>query len=163
VPAVEKGIQESAARGYLAGFPVVDFRAVVYDGSYHDVDSSEMAFKMAGRLAFRAAMEQAKPALLEPIMKVEIEAPDEFAGAVMGDLNSRRGRVQGMDSAGTGTVVHAQVPLAEMLSYGTTLTSMTQGRGSFRMEMDHYDFVPPMISEKIAANAKKPSGEELEE
>lgn len=163
VPAVEKGIQESAARGYLAGYPVVDFRAVVYDGSYHDVDSSEMAFKMAGRLAFRAAMEQAKPALLEPIMKVEIEAPDDFAGAVIGDLNSRRGRVQGMDSAGTGTVVHAQVPLAEMLSYGTTLTSMTQGRGSFRMEMDHYDFVPPAISEKIAANAKKPAAEELEE
>jgi len=163
VPAVEKGIQESAARGYLAGYPVVDFRAVVYDGSYHDVDSSEMAFKMAGRLAFRAAMEQAKPALLEPIMKVEIEAPDEFAGAVMGDLNSRRGRVQGMDSAGTGTIVHAQVPLAEMLSYGTTLTSMTQGRGSFRMEMDHYDFVPPAISEKIAAGAKKPAGEELDE
>ena len=163
MPAVEKGIQESAARGYLAGYPVVDFRAVVYDGSYHDVDSSEMAFKMAGRLAFRAAMEQAKPALLEPIMKVEIEAPDEFAGAVMGDLNSRRGRVQGMDSAGTGTVVHAQVPLAEMLSYGTTLTSMTQGRGSFRMEMDHYDFVPPAISEKIAAGAKKPAGDELEE
>ena len=121
VPAVERGIQESAARGYLAGYPVVDFRVVVYDGSYHDVDSSEMAFKMAGRLAFRAAMEQAKPALLEPIMKVEIEAPDEFAGAVMGDLNSRRGRVQGMETAGTGTVVHAQVPLAEMLSYGTTL------------------------------------------
>jgi len=163
VPAVEKGIQESAARGYLAGYPVVDFRAVVYDGSYHDVDSSEMAFKMAGRLAFRAAMEQAKPALLEPIMKVEIEAPDDFAGAVIGDLNSRRGRVQGMDSAGAGTVVHAQVPLAEMLSYGTTLTSMTQGRGSFRMEMDHYDFVPPAISEKIAAGAKKPAGEELEE
>jgi elongation factor G len=163
VPAVEKGIQESAARGYLAGYPVVDFRAVVYDGSYHDVDSSEMAFKLAGRLAFRAAMEQAKPALLEPIMKVEIEAPDEFAGSVIGDLNSRRGRVQGMDGAGAGTVVHAQVPLAEMLSYGTTLTSMTQGRGSFRMEMDHYDFVPPAISEKIAAEAKKPSGDELEE
>jgi elongation factor G len=163
VPAVEKGIQESAARGYLAGYPVVDFRAVVYDGSYHDVDSSEMAFKLAGRLAFRAAMEQAKATLLEPVMKVEIEAPDEFAGAVIGDLNSRRGRVQGMDGAGSGTVVHAQVPLAEMLTYGTTLTSMTQGRGSFRMEMDHYDFVPPAISEKIAASAKKPAGDELEE
>jgi elongation factor G len=163
VPAVEKGIQETAARGYVAGYPVVDFRAVVYDGSYHDVDSSEMAFKLAGRLAFRAAMEHAKPALLEPIMKVEIEAPDEFAGAVIGDLNSRRGRVQGMDGEGMGTVVHAQVPLAEMLSYGTTLTSMTQGRGSFRMEMDHYDFVPPAISEKIAATAKKPAGDELEE
>jgi elongation factor G len=142
---------------------VVDFRAVVYDGSYHDVDSSEMAFKLAGRLAFRAAMEQAKPALLEPIMKVEIEAPDDFAGAVIGDLNSRRGRVQGMDSAGTGTVVHAQVPLAEMLSYGTTLTSMTQGRGTFRMEMDHYDFVPAPTAEKIMANAKKPTADEAEE
>jgi elongation factor G len=163
VPAVEKGIQESSARGFLAGYPVVDFCAVVYDGSYHDVDSSEMAFKLAGRLAFRAAMEQAKPALLEPVMKVEIEAPDEFAGAVIGDLNSRRGRVQGMESTAAGTVVHAQVPLAEMLTYGTTLTSMTQGRGSFHMESDHYDFVPPAIAEKIAAGAKKPAGDEPDE
>jgi len=155
VPAVEKGVQESAARGYLAGYPVVDFRAVVYDGSYHEVDSNELSFKMAGRAAFRACMEQAKPALLEPVMRVEIEGPDEFAGAIIGDLNSRRGRVQGMESAGMGTVVRALVPLAEMLSYGMTLTSMTQGRGSFRMEMDHYDFVPPAISEKIAAGAKR--------
>jgi elongation factor G len=154
VPAVEKGVQESAARGYLAGYPVVDFRATVFDGSYHEVDSNEMSFKMAGRLAFRACMEQAKPALLEPVMRVEIESPDEFAGAIMGDLNSRRGRVQGMESGGAGTIVRAQVPLAEMLSYGMTLTSMTQGRGSFRMEMDHYDFVPPAIAEKIAASAK---------
>jgi elongation factor G len=113
-----------------------------------------LSFKMAGRLAFRACMEQAKPALLEPVMRVEIESPDEFAGAIMGDLNSRRGRVQGMESGGMGTIVRAQVPLAEMLSYGLTLTSMTQGRGSFRMEMDHYDFVPPAIAEKIAASAK---------
>jgi elongation factor G len=154
VPAVEKGVQESAARGYLAGYPVVDFRVTVFDGSYHDVDSNELSFKMAGRLAFRACMEQAKPALLEPVMRVEIESPDEFAGAIMGDLNSRRGRVQGMESGGMGTIVRAQVPLAEMLSYGMTLTSMTQGRGSFRMEMDHYDFVPPTIAEKIAASAK---------
>jgi elongation factor G len=163
VPAVEKGVQESAARGYLAGYPVVDFRAVVYDGSYHEVDSNELSFKMAGRAAFRACMEQAKPALLEPVMHVEIEAPDEFAGAIIGDLNSRRGRVQGMESAGMGTVVRALVPLAEMLSYGMTLTSMTQGRGSFRMEMDHYDFVPPAISEKIAAGAKRHVGEDAEE
>ncbi|HEX4154745.1 MAG TPA: elongation factor G [Acidobacteriaceae bacterium] len=163
VPAVEKGIQECAVRGYLAGYPVVDFRATVFDGSYHDVDSSELAFKLAGRLAFRACMEQAKPALLEPVMRVEIEAPDEFAGAIMGDLNSRRGRVQGMESAGSGTVVHAEVPLSEMLTYGTTLTSMTQGRASFRMEMDHYDFVPTAIAEKIAAGAKRPAGEDLEE
>ena len=163
VPAVEKGVQESAARGYLAGYPVVDFRAIVFDGSYHDVDSNEMSFKMAGRLAFRACMEQAKPALLEPVMHVEIEAPDETAGAIMGDLNSRRGRVQGMETAGVGTIIRALVPLAEMLSYGLTLTSMTQGRGSFRMEMDHYDFVPPAIAEKIVANAKHHVGEDTED
>ena len=107
-------------------------------------------------------MEQAKPALLEPVMRVEIEAPDEFAGAMMGDLNSRRGRVQGMESAGIGTVVRAQVPLAEMLSYGTTLTSITQGRGNFRMEMDHYDFVPAAVAEKIVAGAKHPAHEDEE-
>jgi elongation factor G len=162
VPAVEKGIQETAARGYLAGYPMVDFRATVYDGSYHDVDSNELSFKMAGRLAFRACMEQARPALLEPVMRVEIEAPDEFAGAIMGDLNSRRGRVQGMEIAGIGTVVRALVPLAEMLSYGMTLTSMTQGRGNFRMEMDHYDFVPAAIAEKIIAGAKRPTAEDEE-
>jgi elongation factor G len=142
---------------------VVDFRAVVYDGSYHDVDSSEMAFKMAGRAAFRACMEQAKPALLEPVMRVDIEAPDEFAGAIMGDLNSRRGRVQGMEGGAAGTVIRALAPLAEMLTYGATLTALTQGRGSFHMEMDHYDFVPGAIAEKITAGAKRPAGEEVEE
>ncbi len=162
VPAVEKGVQESAARGYLAGYPVVDFRATVFDGSYHDVDSNELSFKMAGRLAFRACMEQAKPALLEPVMHVEIEVPDEVAGAIMGDLNSRRGRVQGMETAGIGTVVRALVPLAEMLSYGMTLTSITQGRGNFRMEMDHYDFVPAAVAEKIVAGAKHPAHEDEE-
>ena len=162
IPAIEKGIVESAARGYLAGFPVVDFRAVVYDGSYHDVDSNEMSFKMAGRLAFRKAMESAKPCLLEPIMKVEIEAPDEFAGTLMGDLNSRRGRVGGMESKGRTTVINAQVPMAEMLTYGTLLTSMTQGKGSYRMEMDHYDIVPQLVAEKILANAKRPVEEEEE-
>ena len=146
VPAVEKGIHESAGRGYLGGYPVVDFKVTVFDGSYHDVDSSEMAFKMAARLAFRKCMEQARPVLLEPVMKVEIEAPDEFAGALMADLNSRRGRVQGMDSSGTGTVLRAEVPMAEMLNYGTTLTSITQGRGTFRMDMDHYDVVPQQLS-----------------
>jgi elongation factor G len=162
VPAVEKGVQESAARGYLAGYPVVDFRATVHDGSYHDVDSNELSFKMAGRLAFRACMEQAKPALLEPVMHVEIEVPDEVAGAIMGDLNSRRGRVQGMETAGIGTVVRALVPLAEMLTYGMTLTSITQGRGNFRMEMDHYDFVPAAVAEKIVADAKHPAHEDEE-
>jgi elongation factor G len=162
IPAIEKGIVETAARGYLAGYPVVDFRAVVYDGSYHDVDSNEMSFKMAGRLAFRKCMETAKPCLLEPIMKVEIEAPDEFAGTLMGDLNSRRGRVGGMESKGRTTVINAQVPMAEMLTYGTLLTSMTQGKGSYRMEMDHYDIVPQLVAEKILANAKRPVEEEEE-
>jgi elongation factor G len=163
IPAVEKGIQESAVRGYLAGYPVVDFRATVFDGSYHDVDSNELSFKMAGRIAFRKCMETAKPALLEPIMHVEIEAPQEFAGALMGDLNQRRGRVQGMDGHGSQTIIHAEVPMAEMLTYGQTLTAMTQGRGSFHMEMDHYDVVPQLVAEKIVANAKKPTGEEEEE
>jgi len=163
IPAVEKGIQESAARGFLAGYPVVDFKVSLFDGSYHDVDSSEMSFKMAGRAAFRKCMEDAKPVLLEPVMKLEIEAPDEFAGALMGDLNSRRGRVQGMESGGAGTIVRAEVPMAEMLSYAATLTSITQGRGSFRMEMGHYDYVPPLVAEKILATAKRPVHDEAEE
>jgi elongation factor G len=162
VPAVEKGVVESAARGYLAGYPVVDFKVTVFDGSYHDVDSNEMSFKMAGRLAFRKCMELAKPCLLEPVMKVEIEAPDEFAGTLMGDLNSRRGRVQGMESKGRTTVIKAEVPMAEMLAYGTNLTSMTQGKGTYRMEMDHYDIVPQLVAEKILANAKRPVEEEEE-
>jgi elongation factor G len=162
IPAIEKGIVETAARGYLAGYPVVDFKATVFDGSYHDVDSNELSFKTAGRLAFKKAMELCKPCLLEPIMKVEIEAPEEFAGNLMGDLNSRRGRVQGMDSKGRTTVINAQVPMAEMLTYGTLLTSMTQGKGSYRMEMDHYDIVPQLVAEKILANAKRPVEEEEE-
>jgi len=162
VPAVEKGIVESAVRGYLAGYPVVDFRVTVYDGSYHEVDSNELSFKMAGRIAFRKCMEQAKPCLLEPVMKVEIEAPDEFAGTLMGDLNSRRGRVQGMESKGRTTVINAEVPMAEMLTYGTLLTSMTQGKGSYRMEVDHYDIVPQLVADKILANAKRPVEEEEE-
>ena len=162
IPAIEKGIVESAARGYLAGYPVVDFKVTVYDGSYHDVDSNELSFKTAGRLAFRNAMEQAKPCLLEPVMKVVIEAPEEFAGALMGDLNSRRGRVQGMESKGKTTLINAEVPMAEMLTYGTQLTSMTQGKGSYRMEVDHYDIVPQLVAEKILANAKRPVEEEEE-
>lgn len=163
IPAVEKGIQEAAARGYLAGFPVVDFKVILYDGSYHEVDSNELSFKTAGRIAFKKAMEQAKPALLEPVMRVEIVIPDEFAGAIMGDLNSRRGRIQGMDNKGGNTVVRAEVPMAEMLTYGVELTSMTQGRGSFTMEMDHYDFVPAQQAEKVIAAAKAQRGEEVEE
>ena len=162
IPAIEKGIVETAARGYLAGYPVVDFKVTVFDGSYHDVDSNELSFKTAGRLAFKNAMEQCKPCLLEPVMKVEIEAPDEFAGALMGDLNGRRGRVGGMESKGRTTVINAQVPMAEMLAYGTQLTSMTQGKGSYRMEVDHYDIVPQLVADKILANAKRPVDEEEE-
>jgi elongation factor G len=163
IPAVEKGIVEAAQRGYLAGYPVVDFKVVLYDGSYHDVDSNELSFKTAGRIAFKKAMEQAKPTLLEPIMNVEITIPDEFAGAIMGDLNGRRGRIQGMDNKAGKTIVKAQVPMAEMLTYGTDLTSMTQGRGSFSLEMDHYDVVPQAQQEKIIAAAKAARGEEVEE
>jgi elongation factor G len=159
IPAVEKGIVEAAARGYLAGYPVVDFRVILYDGSYHDVDSNELSFKTAGRIAFRKAMETAKATLLEPVMHAEITVPDEFAGAIMGDLNSRRGRIQGMDNKAGNTVVKAEVPMAEMLTYGVDLTSMTQGRGSFNMEMNHYDVVPAQLQEKIIEKAKAERGE----
>ncbi len=163
IPAVEKGIVEAAQRGFLAGYPVVDFKVILYDGSYHEVDSNELSFKTAGRIAFRKAVEQAKPTLLEPIMKVEITVPDEFAGSIRGDLNSRRGRIQGMDNKGGKTIVRAEVPMAEMLTYGADLTSMTQGRGSFNMEMDHYDIVPSQQQEKIIAAAKAERGEVTEE
>jgi elongation factor G len=162
IPAIEKGIQETAVRGYLAGYPIVDFKVTVYDGSYHDVDSNELSFKMAGRLAFRNCLVQAKAALLEPIMSVEIEAPETCAGALMGDLNQRRGRVQNTDSRNAGILVRAQVPMAEMLTYGQALTALTQGRGSFHMEMDHYDIVPQPLAEKIIANAKHTNTEEDE-
>jgi len=163
IPAVEKGIKDAAARGYLAGFPVVDFRVVLYDGSYHDVDSNDLSFQMAGRIAFKKAMEVAKPTLLEPVMNVEITVPDDFAGSIMGDLNSRRGRIQGMDNKAGNTIVKAEVPMSEMLTYGVELTSMTQGRGSFNMEMHHYDVVPGQLQEKIIEKAKAERGEVKEE
>jgi len=163
IPAVEKGIKDAAARGYLAGYPVVDFRVVLYDGSYHDVDSNDLSFQMAGRIAFKKAMEMAKPTLLEPVMHVEITVPDEFAGSIMGDLNSRRGRIQGMDNKGGNTIVKSEVPMSEMLTYGVDLTAMTQGRGSFNMEMHHYDVVPGMLQEKIIEKAKAARGDVKEE
>ena len=165
IPAVEKGIIETAERGYLAGFPMVDFKVTVYDGSYHDVDSSELAFKLAARKAFRAAMLSAKPALLEPIMNVEVQAPVEFAGDLMGDLNGRRGRISGMDTQGGTQILKAHVPMSEMLSYQSDLTSMTQGRASFSMEFDHYDYVPPLQADKIiaASKAARAGEEEVEE
>ncbi len=164
IPAVEKGIVEAAANGFLAGYPVVDFKVTVYDGSYHDVDSSEMAFKLAARKAFKAAMQQAKPAILEPIMNVEVQAPVEYAGDLMGDLNGRRGRIQGMDTKGSTQIIRAQVPMAEMLSYQNDLISMTQGRASYQMEFSHYDYVPSLQADKIIAAAKAAkTGEEEEE
>jgi elongation factor G len=163
VPAVEKGIVEAAEQGYLAGYPVVDFRVTLYDGSYHDVDSSEMAFKLAGRKAFRAAMQQARPSLLEPVMNVEVETPTDFAGDLMSDFNGRRGRITGMDLQGDRQLIRAQVPMAEMLSYQNDLISKTQGRASFHMEFDHYDFVPQPQAEKIIASAKAHMAHEDEE
>lgn len=163
IPAVEKGIVESAHRGYLAGYPVVDFRVVLYDGSYHDVDSSEMAFKVAGSLAFKKAMEQARPVLLEPIMAVEVESPDEFTGDLIGDLNARRGRIEGMMPRNGSEYIRAQVPLAEMLTYQSDLTSKTQGRGSFHMHFSHYDLVPAVQAEKIVAKARAERGHAVAE
>ena len=164
IPAVEKGILEAAENGYLAGYPMVDFRVTVYDGSYHDVDSSELSFKLAARKAFKAAMQVAKPTLLEPIMNVEVQAPVEFAGDLMGDMNGRRGRIAGMDTKGATQIIKAQVPMAEMLNYQNDLISMTQGRASFSMEFDHYDFVPQLQADKIIAAAKAArAGEEEEE
>jgi elongation factor G len=163
VPAVEKGIQDARLRGYLAGYPMVDFRVTVYDGSYHDVDSNELSFRMAGRLAFKDAMSRARPTLLEPIMKVEVYTPSDFAGDLMGDLNSRRGRIAGMDTRGTATVIRAAVPMSEMLSYEQTLTSQTGGRGAYHMEFSHYDEVPSHLHGKIIAASKAERGEQKEE
>jgi elongation factor G len=163
VPAVEKGIQDARMRGYLAGYPVVDFKATVYDGSYHDVDSNELSFKMAGRLAFKDAMSRARPTILEPIMNVEVYAPSDFAGDLMGDLNSRRGRISGMDTRGAATVIKATVPMAEMLTYEQTLTSTTGGRGSYHMEFSHYDEVPAHLHEKVIATARAERGQVQDE
>jgi len=155
IPAVEKGIQDARKKGYLAGFPMVDFRVRLKDGQYHDVDSSEMAFKIAGSLAYQQAMEQARATILEPIMHVDITAPAEYIGDIMGDLNSRRGRVEGVDADGDAQTVKARVPLAEMLTYGSTLRSITQGRGSFHMESSHYEEVPRSLQEKVISEAKR--------
>jgi elongation factor G len=164
VPAVEKGIQDARTRGYLAGFPMVDFRVTVFDGSYHDVDSNELSFKLAGSLAFKDAMTRARPTILEPIMNVEVYAPSDFAGDLMGDLNSRRGRIGGMDTRGITTIIKAQVPMAEMLTYEQHLTSATGGRGSYHMEYSHYDEVPAHLQTKIIAAAKaERAGVEVEE
>ncbi len=163
VPAVEKGILETRQRGVLAGYPVVDIRVTLFDGSYHDVDSNELSFKLAGRLAFRDAMARARPTLLEPVMSVEVSAPADFAGDIMGDLNSRRGRIAGIDARGSETLVRAAVPMAEMLTYEQTLTSQTGGRGSYHMEFSHYDELPAHLQGKVIAAAKADRGDVKDE
>ena len=155
IPAVEKGIIEASQKGVLAGFVCVDFKATLDYGSYHAVDSSEMAFKVAGSLAFKKACEEAQPVLLEPIMSVTVTTPDEFMGDIMGDLNSRRGKVLGMDNAGRNQVIKANVPMAEFLTYAPDLRSMTGGRGMYTMEFSHYDEVPAQIAEKIVEEVKR--------
>ena len=162
-PAVEKGIQETRLRGYLAGYPVVDFKVTLVDGKYHDVDSNELSFRMAGRLAFKDAMTRCKPTILEPIMNVEVYAPSDFAGDLMGDLNGRRGRIAGMDTRGGMTVIKAQVPMSEMLTYEQQLTSATGGRGSYHMEYSHYEEVPSHIQSKVVAAYKAEKGEAAED
>ncbi len=154
-PAVEKGIKDAAARGAVAGYPVVDFKVELIDGKYHSVDSDDLSFQIAGRKAFRQAIEKVKAVLLEPVMNVEITTPQENSGDILGDINSRRGRVQGMDTKGNQAVVKAQVPLSEMLSYQSTLNSITGARGSYTMELDHYDEVPAQIAQKIIQQAQE--------
>ena len=163
VPAIEKGLQEARVRGFLAGYPMVDFRATVFDGSYHQVDSSEMSFKMAASLAFKDGMSRARPTILEPIMEVEVYAPSDYAGDLMGDLNSRRGRIGGMDTRGPSTVIRAKVPMSEMLTYEQHLTSATGGRGSYHMEFSHYEEVPSHLHGKIISASKAERGQELHE
>jgi len=153
VPAVEKGVREAMESGVLAGYPVVDVKVTLLDGSYHDVDSSEIAFKIAGSLAFKEALSKADPVLLEPIMAVEVVVPEEFMGEVIGDISSRRGKVLGMDSRPAAQVIEARVPLAEMFGYATDLRSMTQGRATYTMQFSHYEAVPATICEEISAKA----------
>jgi len=154
IPAVEKGIKEALDSGVLAGYPVVDVRATLYDGSYHEVDSSEMAFKIAGSMAFKEAAKKAKPVLLEPIMSVEVVTPEEYMGDVMGDLNARRGKIQSMEKRGNSQVIRAEVPLSEMFGYATDLRSKTQGRATYTMQFSRYEEVPKNISDAIIAKVK---------
>ena len=155
IPAVGEGIEEASKAGILAGFPVLGVHAVVYDGSYHEVDSSEMAFHIAGSMCFKEAMAKAAPAILEPIMKVEVTMPEEYMGDVIGDINSRRGRIEGMDDIGGGKMVKAYVPLAEMFGYSTDLRSRTQGRGNYSMFFEKYEQVPKSVQDKIISSKDK--------
>jgi len=162
IPAVEKGMREAMEQGVIAGYPTVDFRAVIYDGSYHPVDSSELAFKLAAHLAFKNGIPQAGAVLLEPVMEIKVTVPDSFMGAIMGDLNTRRGRVLSMEQVRGNGVVVAQVPLAEIQRYATDLRSMTQGRGIYSTSFSHYDIVPQQLVEKIAAASAAKRQEEKE-
>jgi elongation factor G len=155
IPAVGEGIEEATQAGILAGFPVVGVHAVVYDGSYHEVDSSEMAFHIAGSMAFKDAMSKGAPVLLEPIMKVEVTMPEEYMGDVIGDINSRRGRIEGMEDIPSGKMVKAFVPLAEMFGYSTDLRSKTQGRGNYSMFFEKYEQVPKSVQDKVVAARAK--------
>ena len=155
IPAVDAGIQGAMEAGVLAGYPVVDVKVTLFDGSYHEVDSSEMAFKIAGSMAFKEAMRKADPTLQEPIMKVCVTVPDEYVGTVIGDLNSRRGQIQGMEAMNGTQRVNAMVPLAQMFGYATDLRSKTQGRGQYVMEPSHYEPVPKNIAEQIIAGRHK--------
>lgn len=155
IPSIEKGIREAKKKGIMAGYPAVDFKVILYDGSYHEVDSSDIAFKIAASMAFKKAMKEAKPTLLEPIMNVEIYSPDAYMGDIMGNLNGRRGRVQGMEQKGNLRIIKAQVPMAEMLDFEPTLTSITGGRGSFLMEFSHYEEIPSHLQQKIVNEAIK--------
>jgi elongation factor G len=149
VPAVDKGIKEAVETGVIAGYPVVDVKVTLIDGSYHDVDSNEMAFKIAGSMGFKEGFKKAKPVLLEPIMKVEVVTPEEYSGDVIGDLNRRRGQITGMDDGASGKAITADVPLSEMFGYATTVRSMSQGRATFTMEFSKYVEVPPNIADGI--------------
>jgi elongation factor G len=153
-PSIEKGVRAVMDRGVIAGFPVVDLKAIITDGKEHPVDSKDIAFQVAGREVFKLAFAQARPVVLEPIMTVEITAPEECMGDIMGDLSGRRGKVQGMEAEGHTQVIKALVPLSEMLEYAPTLKSMTSDRGFFTMEVDHYSEVPSLIQEKLVAAAK---------
>lgn len=154
IPAVENGIKEAMQTGVIAGYPVVDLKATLYDGSYHEVDSSEMAFKIAASMALKDGVRKGKPILLEPIMKVEIVTPEDFLGTVLGDLNSRRGRVEGMEGRGNAQVVRAYIPLSTMFGYTTDLRSATQGRATSSMEFDHYEPMPDYLAQEIIAKQR---------
>jgi elongation factor G len=151
IPGVEKGLKGSVDNGVLAGFPVIDFKATLYDGAYHDVDSSALAFEIASRAAFKEGMAKAGPKLLEPVMRVEVVTPKDFVGPVIGDLNSRRGRITGQDERGNAGVINAMVPLANMFGYVNTLRSMTQGRAQYTMHFDHYEQVPQAVADEVRA------------